>query len=195
QFYTPIEKLVFLEGTNRSQSERNAIRYQTRLAHKSRWRAASKRVQRDKSHGAGPSCTSMAHSHRDLNIMQYLEETWPQKPLLPADCIKRSKVREICQIVASGIQPLQNLNVLIYVGEERKDDWAKHWINRGFRALEKLLSSSAGKYCVVFNARRFHVDLRPFPTILRIDRELENHPAFRAVHPSQQPDCPPEAVK
>lgn len=78
-----------------------------------------------------------------------------------------------------------------------------------FTAVEKLLSSSAGKYCVgdeitladcclvpqIFNARRFHVDLRPFPTILRVDRHLEGHPAFTAAHPNNQPDCPPEATK
>lgn len=78
-----------------------------------------------------------------------------------------------------------------------------------FTAVEKLLSSSAGKYCVgdeitladcclvpqIFNARRFHVDLRPFPTILRVDRHLEHHPAFTAAHPNNQPDCPPEATK
>lgn len=136
-------------------------------------------------------------------------------------------MREICEVIVSGIQPLQNLSVLIHVGEEKKDEWAKHWINRGFRAVEKLLGklttihiylalhfdnfsgASAGKYCVgdeltladcclvpqVFNARRFHVDLRPFPIILRIDRELERHPAFLAAHPSNQPDCPPEAHK
>ncbi|XP_056639198.1 probable maleylacetoacetate isomerase 2 isoform X2 [Diorhabda sublineata] len=144
-----------------------------------------------------------------LNIMQYLEETRPHRPLMPNDCIKRAKVREICEVIASGIQPLQNLTVLIHVGEEKKDEWAKHWIKRGFKAVEKLLASSAGKYCVgdditiadcclvpqVFNARRFHVDLRPYPTILRIDRELESHPAIRAAHPSNQPDCPPEAIK
>ncbi|KAI5740208.1 hypothetical protein M8J76_001632 [Diaphorina citri] len=138
-----------------------------------------------------------------LNIMHYLEETRPQRALMPQD------VREICEVIASGIQPLQNLTVLIYVGEEKKREWAQHWIHRGLRAVEKLLSSSAGKYCVgddisvadcclipqVFNARRFHVDLRPFPIVLRIDRELENHPAFRAAHPSSQPDCPPEATK
>jgi maleylacetoacetate isomerase len=113
------------------------------------------------------------------------------------------------QVIASGIQPLQNLIVLIHVGEDKKREWAQHWITRGFRAVEKLLSTSAGKYCVgdeisladcclvpqVFNARRFHVDLRPYPIILRVDRELETHPAFRAAHPSNQPDCPPEAAK
>lgn len=165
-----------------------------------------------------------------LAIMHYLEETRPQRPLLPQDVLKRAKVREICevlslslsllkhflnpttfrsQVIASGIQPLQNLIVLIHVGEEKKKEWAQHWITRGFRAIEKLLSTSAGKFCVgdevtladcclvpqVFNARRFHVDLRPYPIILRIDRELEGHPAFRAAHPSNQPDCPPEAAK
>lgn len=73
------------------------------------------------------------------------------------------------QVISSGIQPLQNLIVLIHVGEEKKKEWAQHWITRGFRAVEKLLSSSAGKYCVgdeitladcclvpqVFNARRY----------------------------------------
>ncbi|KAI5707043.1 hypothetical protein M8J75_013851 [Diaphorina citri] len=121
-----------------------------------------------------------------LNIMHYLEETRPQRALMPQDVHKRAKVREICEVIASGIQPLQNLTVLIYVGEEKKREWAQHWIHRGLRAVEKLLSSSAGK---------FHVDLRPFPIVLRIDRELENHPAFRAAHPSSQPDCPPEATK
>jgi len=144
-----------------------------------------------------------------LNILHYLEETRPQRPLMPQDVLKRAKVREICEVIASGIQPLQNLFVLIQVGEAKKTEWAQLFINRGFRAVEKLLTSSAGKYSVgdeisladcclipqVFNARRFGVDLRPYPIILRIDRELENHPAFQAAHPSNQPDCPPEATK
>lgn len=59
-------------------------------------------------------------------------------------------MREICEVIASGIQPLQNLIVLIYVGEERKNEWAQHWITRGFRAVEKLLSASAGTYTAPF---------------------------------------------
>lgn len=103
-----------------------------------------------------------------IAIMHYLEETRPQRPLLPQDVHKRCKVREICEVITSGIQPLQNLIVLIHVGEEKKKEWAQHWITRGFRAVEKLLSTSAGKFCVgdeismadcclvpqVFNARR-----------------------------------------
>ncbi|XP_036144627.1 probable maleylacetoacetate isomerase 2 isoform X2 [Monomorium pharaonis] len=144
-----------------------------------------------------------------LNILQYLEETRPNRPLMPADPVKRARVREICEVIASGIQPLQNIGVLFYVGEERKLEWAQHWITKGFTAVEKLLSSSAGKYCVddeitladcclmpqIYNARRYHVDLRPFPTILRVARHLEQHPAFIATHPNTQPDCPSEAIK
>lgn len=80
--------------------------------------------------------------------MHYLEETRPQQPLLPQDTYERSKVREICEIIVSGIQPLQNLGLLIHVGDEKKMNWAQHWITRGFDGIEKLLSKSAGKYCV-----------------------------------------------
>lgn len=99
---------------------------------------------------------------------------------------------------------MQNLIVLNYIGEEKKNRWAQHWISRGFRAIEMILTIAAGKYCVgnnitladcclipqVFNARRFQVDLKPFPNIVKIDNQLKNHPAFKEAHPSQQPDCP-----
>ncbi|XP_058811344.1 probable maleylacetoacetate isomerase 2 [Topomyia yanbarensis] len=143
-----------------------------------------------------------------IAILHYLEETRPQHPLLPQDPLKRAKVREIVEIITSGIQPLQNNGVLDRVGSEKQQEWAQHWINRGFAAIEKLLSLSAGKFCVgdeitladcclvpqVFNARRFGMDLSAYPIIVRIDQELNEHPAFRDTHPSKQPDCPPEEI-
>ncbi|XP_018571835.1 probable maleylacetoacetate isomerase 2 [Anoplophora glabripennis] len=139
-----------------------------------------------------------------LSILEYLEETRPKIPLLPSDFGARAKVREICAIIASGIQPLQNLKVLNYVGKEKQQEWAQHWINEGFRAVEKILSTTAGEYCIgndvtladcflipqVYNARRFQVNLELFPNILKIDTRLKNHPAFREADPEHQPDCP-----
>lgn len=84
-----------------------------------------------------------------IAIMHYLEETRPQPPLLPQDPYNRCKVREICETIVSGIQPLQNMAVLERIGDEKKSmDWAQHFIKRGLDGIEKLLTMSAGKYCV-----------------------------------------------
>ncbi|KAH8417385.1 hypothetical protein KR222_009955, partial [Zaprionus bogoriensis] len=137
-------------------------------------------------------------------IMQYLEETRSQYPLLPEDPVKRAKVREIVQIICSGIQPLQNVGVLKYLPKGEGLPWARQWINHGFQGLEKVLSESAGKYCVgdefsmadcclvpqVYNARRYAVNLDPYPTIVRIDQELQSNEIISACHPKTQPDYP-----
>ncbi|KAH8367322.1 hypothetical protein KR200_006417, partial [Drosophila serrata] len=142
-------------------------------------------------------------------IMHYLEQTCPQPALLPQDPLARAKVNEIVQLICSGIQPLQNTGVLEGVGKDKSLEWAQHWISRGFRGLERILSQSAGKYCVgneltmadiclvpqVHNARRFKVDLSPYPTIVRLDKELLELEAFKSTHPFKQPDCPPEFAK
>ena len=61
-----------------------------------------------------------------------MEETRPNIPLLPVNPVLKARVREICEVIATGIQPLQNLKVLYFVGEEKKTEWAQHWIKRGF---------------------------------------------------------------
>ncbi|KAH8341828.1 hypothetical protein KR059_001730, partial [Drosophila kikkawai] len=142
-------------------------------------------------------------------IMNYLEQTRPQPALLPQDPLARTKVLEIVQLICSGIQPLQNSAVLELIGKDKSLEWAQHWIARGFRGLERVLNQSAGKYCVgneltmadicvvpqVRNARRYKADLSPYPTIVRLDQELQELEVFKSTHPSKQPDCPPEFAK
>ncbi|VVC87672.1 unnamed protein product [Leptidea sinapis] len=122
--------------------------------------------------------------------MHYLEETRPQRSLMPQDCYKRAKVREICEVICSGIQPLQNLIVLIHVGEEKKKEWAQHWITRGFRAVEKLLSSIAGKYCVGDEITL--ADCCLVPQVPRRPKAFSNNTTYRqgVGEPSSIPCCP-----
>ncbi|KAL4613154.1 maleylacetoacetate isomerase isoform X1 [Arapaima gigas] len=140
---------------------------------------------------------------QSLAIIQYIEETRPDPALLPVNPQKRAQVRMICDLIVSGIQPLQNLYVLQKIGED-KVSWAQHFITRGFVALESLLKQTAGKYCVgdeismadiclvpqVYNAERFKVDVAQFPTIKRVNETLLEIEAFKVSHPSCQPDTP-----
>lgn len=136
-------------------------------------------------------------------ILEYLEETVPSPPLLPKDPASRAKVREIVDGILSGIQPLQNMKVLKYVGENF-NSWAKHWVESGFGAIERILKESHGIYCVgddvtladvclvpqIFNANRFNVDMTQFPIINEISSRLNELKAFKDTHPLTQPDCP-----
>ncbi|XP_065058738.1 maleylacetoacetate isomerase-like isoform X1 [Rhopilema esculentum] len=143
---------------------------------------------------------------QSLSIIEYLDETRPNPPLLPKDALKRSQARTLALIIGADIQPVQNLRVLKAVGDDRKMEWGKNVIDNGFEAFEKALQSTAGKYCIgdevtipdlflvpqVYNANRFKVDMSRFPTIARINDELSKLEPFQVSHPSQQPDCPEE---
>eukprot|EP00699_Malawimonas_sp_californiana_P001728 EC716069.1.p2 GENE.EC716069.1~~EC716069.1.p2 ORF type:complete len:142 (+),score=48.10 EC716069.1:74-499(+) len=139
--------------------------------------------------------------------MEYLEETHPEPALLPKDAFQRAIVRRITQLVVSDTQPIQNMRVLKHVGEKwgetEKMEWAKHWITQSFVALETLLQTTAGRFCVgdevsmadivvvpqVFNAGRFNVDMTAFPTISSVCEACQSLPAFKAAHPTVQPDA------
>uniref|UniRef100_A0A8C5QKW9 maleylacetoacetate isomerase n=1 Tax=Leptobrachium leishanense TaxID=445787 RepID=A0A8C5QKW9_9ANUR len=139
---------------------------------------------------------------QSLAIIEYLEETRPNHPLLPKDPKKRAQARVISEHITSGIQPLQ---VLVFCTALGRMPWSTKIYGRP-EALEKILQETAGRYCVgdevtmadlclvpqVFNADRFKVDLAPYPTISRINQSLQQLDAFIVSHPSRQPDTPPE---
>lgn len=148
---------------------------------------------------------------QSLAILEYLEERFPELPILPADAAGRARVRSIAQAIACDIHPLNNLRVLQHLDEDvgmdadGKAEWYRHWVELGFQALEQELATSGatGKFChgdsptladcclvpQVYNARRFQVDLAPYPTILRINYECLNLPAFVSAAPESQPDA------
>jgi maleylpyruvate isomerase len=148
---------------------------------------------------------------QSLAIIEYLEETQPQTPLLPSAPAGRARVRALALTVAADTHPLGNLRVLKYltgelaVPDEVKLAWQQHWLRTGMSSLEALLANDprTGRYChgdtptladcclvpQVFSAQRFGVDLAPYPTIARIHAACNELPAFQQAHPAQQPDA------
>ncbi|EGT41462.1 hypothetical protein CAEBREN_28076 [Caenorhabditis brenneri] len=140
-----------------------------------------------------------------MAIIEYLEETHPEVPLLPKDPVKRALARQIALLVTSGIQPLHNLKVLQTLNKKEAglgQQFAKQFVVEGLTALEVLLKQNSGKYCIgdeltmadlnipplVYSANRFGLDLSAYPTVNRINATLAEIPAFIAAHPDNQPD-------
>jgi maleylpyruvate isomerase len=148
---------------------------------------------------------------QSLAIIEYLEETQPQPPLLPRDAAARAEVRALALAVACDIHPLNNLRVLNHLrGPLGHDDaavnaWYGHWIAQGFAALERDAARLSGDgrhmygtavtladVCLVpqmANARRYHCDVTPYPTLRAICAYLESLPAFAQAAPEVQPDA------
>jgi maleylpyruvate isomerase len=142
-------------------------------------------------------------------ILEWLDERHPDPPLLPADLRGRARVRALAEHVNSGIQPLQNSIVLRMLKEKIpgwEREWARFHIGRGLEALERAVSDGgAGRFChgdapgladcylvpQLYNARRFGVDLAPFPTLRRIEAACVALAPFQAADPERQPDAPP----
>lgn len=148
---------------------------------------------------------------QSMAIIEYLEEAHPTVPLLPQDAPGRARVRELAQIIGCDIHPINNLRVLSYLvkqlglSEQAKTEWYRHWVIEGFQSLEAHLARDpgAGPFChgdrptiadcylvpQVFNAQRFDIDLEAFQNIARINALCTDLPAFKAAHPSRQPDA------
>lgn len=159
--------------------------------------------------------TGAAALTQSLAILEYLEEAHPTPALLPPDALGRARVRALAFTVACDIHPLNNLRVLNYLtgplqaSEAERNAWALHWMGLGLGAFEQHLAGNAhtglcchgdtptlADCCLVpqaFNARRFGMDLAPYPTVQRIVQHCTGLEAFRAAHPAQQPDAPPPA--
>ena len=158
----------------------------------------------------------LMHGNRILRqsmaIMEYLDETWPTPPLMPATARDRQRVRALAQVIACDIHPLNNLRVLQYFEQEwnvpqpERDEWVRHWIMEGLAAAEAMVADhpSTGTYCEgnipsladcclipqIYNARRFGVDMGRFPALQRIEAACLELPAFDAARPERQPDAP-----
>ncbi len=145
---------------------------------------------------------------QSMAICLYLEDAFTEKPLLSKEAITRAHQISFCEVINSGIQPLQNLSILnklddeFKIGKEGKIKWIQDHIHRYFTVLEKTLEKTSGDFCFgdeislaecflvpqVFSAKRFSVDMNRFPLINKIDKATETLDAFRKAHPENQPD-------
>jgi len=164
-------------------------------------------------HGLVPALT-LDDGHvltQSIAIIEYLDEAYPEPPLLPADPVARARVRAIALAIACEIHPLNNLRVLNYLtgtlgaSEEQRNGWYKYWIDVGFEALEMQLSKDpeAGRFChgdaptladvclvpQLANARRFKIDVSCYPTLTRIEAACLALPPFADAAPAKQPDA------
>lgn len=153
------------------------------------------------------------HLSQSPAILEYLEEKYPEKPLLPSDVELRGYVRQMAMIIACDIHPVNNLKVwkgyvgkVLGAGEKQMKEWYAHWIHQGFSAYESLLVSSdkMGKFTCgdevsladlyllpqLYNARRFHVPLTNYPNILKIENHALELEAFQKATPEMHPNAP-----
>lgn len=143
-------------------------------------------------------------------IMEWLEETYPEPALLPKNAEDRAWVRALCSIVACDIHPVNNRRILQYLQNdlactpEQVDAWAQRWLKDGLGAMEQMLASDArrGTYCYgdapgladvylvtqLAGAKRFKLDLSPYPTLQAISDACAKLEAFKKAAPANQPD-------
>ncbi len=148
---------------------------------------------------------------QSLAILEYLQDKYPQPNLLPGAAEDRARVRQIAQMIACDIHPLNNLRVLIYLKQELginntvKDDWYRHWITLGFQALETELKKyrNDGPYCFgaditladlclvpqMYNAHRFDIPTTDYPVLCEVEQACLKIDAFKNASPEMQIDA------
>ncbi|MBC3880528.1 maleylacetoacetate isomerase [Undibacterium sp. LX40W] len=148
---------------------------------------------------------------QSLAMLEYIEESYPQTPLLPSNPHDRAYVRALALAIACDIHPVNNLRILKYlsgtlgVSDEQKNAWYLHWCAVGFAALEQRLANDPrrGLFCFgdrpgyadcvlipqIFNAQRFNLDMSPYPTLMAINQRCLELPEFIAASPAKQADA------
>ena len=143
---------------------------------------------------------------QSLPILLYLEKLKPEPALLPENSFQAAEILSFCEMINSGIQPLQNLSVLKYIEDTVQSDksqWSKYWIKKGLAGCEIFLKSRAKSFCFgdklsladcflipqIYNAQRFKVDTKDFPVLDRINNHCLTLSAFEKAQPDNQPDA------
>ena len=148
---------------------------------------------------------------QSLAIIEYLDETHPEPPLLPDDALARARVRALSQDIACEIHPVNNLRVLRYlvremhVSDDDKNRWYRHWVETGLETVERQLAGNpaTGRFChgdtptladitlvpQIFNAQRMECRLDHVPTVMRVFDECMKLDAFAKTQPSACPDA------
>lgn len=150
-----------------------------------------------------------ARVHQSLAIIEYLDETHPEPPLLPADPLGRARVRALALDIACEVHPLNNLRVLRYltqtlgVSEDDKNRWYRHWVETGLEAVERQLVAQPSRHChgdtpgladcllvpQIFNAQRFDCRTEHVPQVMRVFEACMQLEAFEATRPERCPDA------
>ena len=148
---------------------------------------------------------------QSLAIIEYLDETHPQPPLLPAEPAARARVRALALDIACEIHPLNNLRVLRFlvhdlkVSEDDKNRWYRHWVETGLEVVERQLAARPSRFChgdtptmadctlvpQIFNAQRFDCRLDHVPQVMKVFEACMALPAFDETQPSKCPDAQP----
>ncbi len=143
---------------------------------------------------------------QSVAIIEWLDERFPQPPLLPADAEGKAIARAMAAVIAADVQPLQNLRVLkalkarFGADQDSIDDWVRYWIGEGFAALEAMVARHGKGFChgdhpgladcllipQMFNADRFHMDFAAYPSLSAVRARCEALPPFADAHPSRQ---------
>lgn len=153
-----------------------------------------------------PAHEPLRYVAESVAILDWLEETQAGPSLLPQDPLHRARVRQLCEIVNSGTQPLQNLNVMHRHSADPAEQktWSQHWIRSGLAAFETLVTPTAGRHCLgdeltaadvflipqCYNAVRFDIPLSDYPTVARLNEAGLATAGCRASHPDRYAPAP-----